>query len=117
MFKYSVLIAVFIYPSIRCQDFCPQIAENGKYRGLRIYHRMRGQDISGDTYLMYNRYGKEWEFEMIGTDSRIRIKEYSMKSYERPNIVHRFSKYIQNHSIKNWCDCEIKSNPVILTIL
>ena len=34
MFKYSVLIAIFIYPSIRCQDVCPQIAENGIYRAF-----------------------------------------------------------------------------------
>ena len=110
MFKTLVFAAILIYPSMKCIDVCPHVVENGIYRGLGIFHRMIGFDVKQHKYVMFNRLGKEWEFEIkrIGNGFGIEMTDDLVKTYNTSNIVNRFATY---NGVK-WCSCELTSNPV-----
>ena len=64
-----------------CQDWCSLIKTNGTHKGLGIYHRWYERDINKSEYVMFNRAGYEWKFEITGSpqtalkEMKIRLNE------------------------------------------
>ena len=93
----SISILLLISVSIDCRDWCPYVKPNGTYRGLGIYHQFRSRDVKESDYVMFNRAGDEWIFNIIhnGSDKYdIHLFNNTVKHIEsNKGVVFRFALY------------------------
>ena len=68
----SIIIFCFFFASIQCHDWCLLIAPDGNYRELGITRHWKTTDENSVEYVMYNRVGNEWVFD-ISAEKIIRL--------------------------------------------
>ena len=100
----SKMILFFVFTlsltSISCEDWCSLIKPNGTYKGLGMYRYFEVQDKGIGSFLMYNRAGAEWKFQINYTDDMLSLKmiENSTKESANEDVVHRIGFYIFHRS-------------------
>ena len=87
---YSIFLFILMSPLIECNPFCANILTNGTYTGLGIY-RFYEKDGITDSLRMYNRFGKEWRFDIeVEENFFIKLNESSVTNWSERDILHKF---------------------------
>ena len=98
------------------KDWCPYVKPNGTYKGLGIYPRFRTTDVKEIDFVMFNRAGDEWLFNIthIGSDKYdIHLLDNTVKHTGYEGVLHKFGIFIHKRTsgrldIKYW-DCSVTS--------
>ena len=108
--RSSILIIVLMVSMSECEDWCSLIKPNGSYKGLGIYHRWYERHEGKAEYVMFNRAGYEWKFEITGSpqtglkEMNISLIEGSLKRVDDRNVVNRFGIYVEEGSLPSLKD-------------
>ena len=91
------IILCFFFASITYYDWCLLIAPDGNYRELGITRHWETTDENSDEFVMYNKGGDEWLFDIIsGTDyspqnMSVQINEWSKREVvPKPDLIIRY---------------------------
>ena len=99
------LIFCFFFSSIKCEDWCSYIAPDGNYTELGITRHWRNPEENDFEYVMYNRVGNEWLFNITTDDNyspqsiRIEMIEGSVRKGPDSDIINRFGIYGKSYQI------------------
>ena len=97
-----IIIFCFFFASIQCYDWCLTIAPDGNYRELGITRQWKTTDESSGEFVMYNKEGDEWLFDIIPeTDYSpqnmlVRINEGTKREVvPKPGLIIKFGIFVK----------------------
>ena len=103
MFKEmnTFMLFVLFFGLTNCEDWCPFITPNDTYEELGITRNWTGANEKDVDYVMYNRVGNEWLFNITGSGNyspqslNIEMIEGSVRNGSDPNVIYRFAMYVK----------------------
>ena len=109
MFAILLLIILRSLPSVLCLN-CSDVRQSNE---LGVY--VRRHTNANRTYWVYDRNGKEWEFNITEKNGQMDIDHIDNKtfSYDR-TIVNRFSNYFAYKNKRSVYNCELNRNSIVI---